>query len=291
LSDSLCSIVAIHGIGAHPEQTWTDKDYDNPAVYINWLTDPRMLPSVLPTARILRFGYKSQWFGDPIVSTLTTIGDRFSIELERTREVSMLLSCSHMILTEVPGLSGSANNLHCTLFWWSCRSPSKNPRTFPTSGPSIDYWQALQHRFRHDIFQATAGIAFLGTPFRGTHKWFHKELPKLAKDQHRNVRDNILQTLHPKNSTLKDLRDTFSQMRDSDDRPGMPQVACFFEEKPSKVGKILGDPETEDVSITLGNADDCILMIKRLLLLTIARLVWILRSRSGNMRFKETIFH
>lgn len=85
-------MVAIHGIGAHPDQTWTDKDAESPTQYISCLTDERMIPKVLPTARILRFGYKSQWFGDPVVSTLSTIGDRltYALEDDRHREVAEL---------------------------------------------------------------------------------------------------------------------------------------------------------------------------------------------------------
>ena len=52
------SIVAIHGIGAHPDDTWYKKvDTGGPSeCYVNWLKDTHMLPAVVPDARIMRPG-------------------------------------------------------------------------------------------------------------------------------------------------------------------------------------------------------------------------------------------
>jgi hypothetical protein len=55
-----CSIVAIHGIGAHPHDTWCKNVGTNEAPrYVDWLKDNNMLPSVVPTARIMRYSYMS----------------------------------------------------------------------------------------------------------------------------------------------------------------------------------------------------------------------------------------
>jgi len=45
------SIVAIHGLNGHREQTWTAENN------VNWLRDPKMLPSLIPDARIMSWGY------------------------------------------------------------------------------------------------------------------------------------------------------------------------------------------------------------------------------------------
>jgi hypothetical protein len=50
------SIVAVHGIGASPEHTWTVDG-------VNWIRDEHMLPSSIPNSRILCFGYESTWLG------------------------------------------------------------------------------------------------------------------------------------------------------------------------------------------------------------------------------------
>jgi hypothetical protein len=63
-------------MGAHPADTWCQKrsvgdageegDPSESDTYTNWLSDEAMLPRVLPHARIMRYGYKSGWYGDKI---------------------------------------------------------------------------------------------------------------------------------------------------------------------------------------------------------------------------------
>ncbi len=36
--------------------------------YVNWLSDPDMLPSQIPRARIMAFNHDSQWYGEDAVS-------------------------------------------------------------------------------------------------------------------------------------------------------------------------------------------------------------------------------
>ena len=84
------SIVAIHGIGAHPDDTWCKKvNEGRPGEhYVNWLKDPRMLPAIAPTARIMRYGYESQWFGeDPIRQKAAVVAHRLLLSLRRARKV------------------------------------------------------------------------------------------------------------------------------------------------------------------------------------------------------------
>lgn len=63
------SIVAVHGMGARPDWTWTmerkvEGQTDNAnKKYVNWLSDPEMLLGALPGVRILNFGYKTEWIG------------------------------------------------------------------------------------------------------------------------------------------------------------------------------------------------------------------------------------
>lgn len=47
---------------------------DGKATFVetNWLTDATMLPELAPNARIMRYGYKSQWFGTEEVETKKT---------------------------------------------------------------------------------------------------------------------------------------------------------------------------------------------------------------------------
>ena len=68
------SIVAIHGKGAEPSRTWgqlraAHLNPRDPDSYVNWLDDDEMLPAEFPTARIFRFGYLSEYYGEERLST------------------------------------------------------------------------------------------------------------------------------------------------------------------------------------------------------------------------------
>lgn len=83
------SIVAIHGIGAHPDDTWCKNvgTKENPQ-WFNWLEEERMLPKVVPNARIMRYGYESKWFGDGAMrQKASTVAQRLLIALKRVRKV------------------------------------------------------------------------------------------------------------------------------------------------------------------------------------------------------------
>jgi hypothetical protein len=48
--------LAVHVIGAHPNDKWTTKNnasQDGDNLYIDWLTDKRLLPAVAKEARIM----------------------------------------------------------------------------------------------------------------------------------------------------------------------------------------------------------------------------------------------
>lgn len=98
------SVVAVHGTAAPPNHTWCklkpfpkdverdekkEKEYIRiPSNYVDWLSDPSMLPSVLPKARIMRFGYRSAWFGKDCISTTPrTISQDLLCHLVRMRKV------------------------------------------------------------------------------------------------------------------------------------------------------------------------------------------------------------
>jgi hypothetical protein len=50
---------------------------DSRRLYVKWLKDPELLPSVAPNARILGCGYDSQWFGpDAIRQKASTVAKR-----------------------------------------------------------------------------------------------------------------------------------------------------------------------------------------------------------------------
>ena len=86
----VASIIAIHGIGAHPDDTWTkaiETDGEQKR-YVNWLANDDMLPAVVPNARIMRYGYESQWFGKGAMHVrVVDIANEFLKEIRRYRRV------------------------------------------------------------------------------------------------------------------------------------------------------------------------------------------------------------
>jgi hypothetical protein len=56
--------------------------------WVNWLADEDMLPYNVPTARILRYGYMSQWFGPTAVRLdMSALAVRLLLSLRRDRKV------------------------------------------------------------------------------------------------------------------------------------------------------------------------------------------------------------
>jgi predicted alpha/beta hydrolase family esterase len=61
-------------------------DVKKQANWINWLADKEMLPAQFPAARIFRYGYPSDWFGEHAVKTrAATIAEGLLDELNDNR--------------------------------------------------------------------------------------------------------------------------------------------------------------------------------------------------------------
>ncbi|KAF2240284.1 hypothetical protein BU26DRAFT_572906 [Trematosphaeria pertusa] len=70
----IIDIVTIYGIGAHPDDTWCKNvgTAQSPQ-WFNWRDRDDMLPAVAPNARIMRYGYQSQWFWEGAVRQKASI--------------------------------------------------------------------------------------------------------------------------------------------------------------------------------------------------------------------------
>jgi len=95
-TDNTYSVVAVHGIGAHPDDTWckdVNEDGSSTTRSVNWLKDPELLPSVMKDARIMRYGYHSQWFGcDALQQNASRVAPDLLDALQRKRKVIKLQS-------------------------------------------------------------------------------------------------------------------------------------------------------------------------------------------------------
>jgi hypothetical protein len=123
------SIVAIHGIGAHPDDSWCKNvgTKDTPR-WVNWLVQEEMLPALAPNARIMRYGYQSHWFGEAAMrQTTSTVAQRLLSALKRKRKVQVFSECLLALLTRrwLPGVSVPTTYFHRTLFWRIGRTEGK----------------------------------------------------------------------------------------------------------------------------------------------------------------------
>jgi len=79
---TLHSLIAVHGLGANPHQTWSwrppsalsGNEEQTSKIEVNWLQT--LLPSVLPKARIKTFNYMSDWRSDAPHESLRNISQK-----------------------------------------------------------------------------------------------------------------------------------------------------------------------------------------------------------------------
>ncbi|KAF8849180.1 hypothetical protein BDZ45DRAFT_604762, partial [Acephala macrosclerotiorum] len=166
-------VIAVHGLGGHAFNTWTEGGR-------LWLRD--FLPSDLPKARVLTFGYNS---GIAFTNSKSTLRDFATILLENIKQ--------HRRRNAKDG----------TLF--VCHSLG-----------GIVFKQALiiahekETRYK-DILESVAGVVFLATPHKGADVAFWGTLlTKLANFAVAGkIRDDLLAGLKPKSKELGDICSQF----------------------------------------------------------------------------------
>ncbi|KAF3932609.1 hypothetical protein ABW20_dc0110310 [Dactylellina cionopaga] len=90
IDEVLVDIVAVHGLAADPDWTWTYSEGGadgGSKEEVNWLKDDNMLHAALPGARIMRFGYNSVWYGSgAIKQRLANLANEMLLDLQYERE-------------------------------------------------------------------------------------------------------------------------------------------------------------------------------------------------------------
>ena len=123
------SIVAVHGIGAHPDDTWCKEvslEGTERIRTVNWLKDPEMLPSTMKDARIMRYGYQSGWFGrDALQQGAPAVAPRLLDSLKRMRKVCKLIASTDLMKLY------SLRRIH---------RDSSIARLFSSPTPLVDWW-------------------------------------------------------------------------------------------------------------------------------------------------------
>ncbi|EDU47311.1 hypothetical protein PTRG_12118 [Pyrenophora tritici-repentis Pt-1C-BFP] len=150
-------IVAVHGLGAHPDDSWcTNAGTKESLQWVNWLEEESMLPAVAPNARIMRYGYQSQWFGKEMMQqSVSTVAERLLRALKRTRK-------------DVP--------FRPLMFVAHCFGGLVVLKTLLEAEQYQKDWPG--------VFLSTTGLIFFGTPFRGAEGMNQMEMLEAARREY-----------------------------------------------------------------------------------------------------------
>ena len=83
------SIVAVHGLGANPKWAWVRKvpvEAPGEEKKVNWLADNDLLPSKVPSARIMAFNYESKWHADAPKQRRSLCADQLLTAIDNRRK-------------------------------------------------------------------------------------------------------------------------------------------------------------------------------------------------------------
>ncbi|KAH7020289.1 peptidase C14 [Ilyonectria destructans] len=205
--DAEFDIIAVHGLGADPDRTWTqsvktpqqrEAIESQPTQYsgkIHLLQD--LLKSDFPAARILSFKYNSNWLTDAPVKTTEEIGKRLLEEIKAKR------SRPHLPIVFIGHSLGG-----------------------------IIIKQALCRPDSEEIINDTPGIIFLGTPHQGSPASI--SAAALAYMTRLLGSDTtMVLSLMSNEVQLTNLADTFrTRIAPKESRRQKPRIISFYETKP-----------------------------------------------------------
>lgn len=104
-------IVAVHGLGAHPEYTWTTTDSEG-SNRVHLLKD--LLKVDFPNARILAFAHNSDWFIDAPVKSAQQIGHELLDQLVKHRSKHQVRTTKSEVNSAKTGHSASRSSSSAT---------------------------------------------------------------------------------------------------------------------------------------------------------------------------------
>ncbi|KAJ5518965.1 Tetratricopeptide-like helical [Penicillium expansum] len=216
--EHLIDIVAVHGIGADPGDTWVHK-----TTKVDWLKHKDMLPKQAPNARIMRFGYNSKWFGSSNEQhTKTFVRDVSEGLLKRLK---ILRKGSTRPLIFIAHSFGGLPVIHAL-----CRS------------------RDTSHMWGNS-FQFTAGLVFFGVPFRGRggppiELWVKKIKENHKKDSTFQIWSETMSASVPGSQYLEEIVSRYLETRVCENP--IP-VSCFWEAFPSPVGRLWGEQDPKEL--------------------------------------------
>ncbi|EPS42862.1 hypothetical protein H072_3143 [Dactylellina haptotyla CBS 200.50] len=199
-SHKVVDIIAVHGIGANPDSTWTKNGK-------HWLQDGDMLPAAVPNARILRFAYESQWLGKNMISQkLPDVAESLLRALKQERQ-----NCPHRPI----------------IFVGHCFGGIVIEKALTAARITRGFSNIVDH---------VAGVVFLATPHKGTGSQSSAAVvANIAAYAGIGQRSQLVDSLEPQSDFLEDIVRSFSQLANDIRIP----LRCFFEQRKTDVSAII----------------------------------------------------
>ncbi|KAM0799817.1 hypothetical protein BDR22DRAFT_854308 [Usnea florida] len=199
-------IIAIHGLGTMTPRTW---EYRTEIGAVNWLSEPNMLPKIVPSARIYTFSWNASYSKDAPVIRIVNVAEIFLSNLRSQRDEE-------------------DSHSRPLVFIGSCFG-------------GLIITKALEIANTHDsiyrkLLLATSGVVFLGSPLQGA---------RAAKAAEWHVMIAGILNRHPSQTLLQDLDGSTRALRETTHRfvkmittpPLEIMTTCFWETQKSQVLK------------------------------------------------------
>ncbi|KAF4340141.1 ankyrin repeat domain protein [Fusarium beomiforme] len=208
--DATVDICFIHGLSGNRDKTWTAPAKSTPWPY-------EFLSSRLAKARLLTYGYNAYVVRKSVSSTNRLIDHASNLLHDLTTERASSGATNRSLIFVVHSFGGIV-----------CKAALIMSRQSP------------EYHLKN-VFDCTNGIAFLGTPHRGSWAADWAKIPAWALGQVKSTNRNILDVLQINSQYLEFIQVTFiSMLRELRDNGRALHVTCFFEELPiSRIGTIV----------------------------------------------------
>ncbi|KAF5621723.1 ankyrin repeat [Fusarium sp. NRRL 25303] len=140
-------IIAIHGLDAETPKTWLawEDENDPNSTKINWLQDNKMLPSLVPRARVLTYQWNARY--DEVASTVPFESQAF------------------MLLDDIYNERFFSEHKRPIIFIASCFGGLLLARALVSAASPL---HAARGGNSAEVLRDTVGVIFLGTPFRSS---------------------------------------------------------------------------------------------------------------------------
>ncbi|KAL2121800.1 hypothetical protein VTJ04DRAFT_2255 [Mycothermus thermophilus] len=222
--DAVVDICFIHGLNGHRERTWSAVNQHGDQPPEPW--PKTLLPEQLPRARILAYGYDAYVIAPEGPSASVNLLDhakKFLNRLSNKRQQNN--ESSRPIILVAHSLGGLV---------------SKQAIILSRSSPEAHFRQ---------LFESFRGIAFMGTPHKGSWMASGAKLLAITVDLVKSTNRSLLDVLKTDSQLLEAVHVQFLDIvRDIRDSGRRFDITCFFEELPvPKLNKIVVPKESATI--------------------------------------------